>query len=1098
MKHLFTLLLLVVTTTLLAQEPCNYIYVSPTGTAVGTGTKADLADFVQAITLANAGPRTYIRVMNGTYGVNQKLFITASNVTIEGGFNATWDKVTAVPNAIVNITPALETAIVGVETVGHIIGIETVANSNISVIDLTINVVNTNIGTTTMRRGNSVYGLHANATTGLNIIRTNITVGNATDGDLTAVTGANGAGGIIGSCGTLGNCDNSNTGQGGNGGSGGANFAAVAGAGITGAASGRRAGGNGGGGGNGNYSDNDGFGGGNGGAGGIGIAGGTAGGGGGSWNCLDKGCNGSNSGKIGAGGATGTNGTPPYNTAVQTINGSFLTYYVPVLGNNGIDGAGGGGGKGGGGGGGEGDSFPCFSTDGSGGGGGGGGGGGEGGEGGKGGGAGGSSFAVYTVGGTTYNFLNSVLTAGTAGAGGIGGGGGKGGVGGTGGKGAAISNSVPNSTTVSCDIDQNGVGTCAYGANNGESGPGAAGGNGGAGGDGADGQGGTNGVANAHYDTGAGVVATSSTTPSTFPVDVAITQNQGCTNSEISFTKTIAGAWSLGNNGFTVNNISAGVSSYNITTDNAVDIYYTTVGPKIIGVGTEFTPLINIVYARTLPIINTIATSSCAGGAVTLGCDIATAVQYDWSIQEISTPFSTSTPGPNVFTGTQVQNPGAFAMPLNTTNSSKTYQIKLRIKDECCGWSIPVYTTFKVDSIPKTQVTQYLNKCIDVPFVLTATAGATGYTWSNGSSVTNTETYTLQNLAVEYVTMVDVAGCVAVDSFYINLIKIVPLAVQDTITKCNGVPFSLKASGVTSYVWNNNGGNNATATFIFAKDTLVKVEGTDQYGCKTTDSTKVTIIKNNGLIVPATLQVCLKLPFEAIASGVMSYLWIDATTNDTLTYITPTPTKLWVIGTDKFGCKQSDTIAVAIYGFPTALTDSIKTEAAPEIEINITQNDVGNFTAPIIIKYPKHGQAQVLSSGNIKYIPSGDYVGNDTIKYVICSANCSDLCDTASVIIFNDKKLTVSGGITPNGDGLNDLFIIEGIERYPNNELTVISRWGDVVYTAAPYKNDWDGKATASPLKLTGDYLPNGTYLYILKLTPNEAKPATNYLEIVR
>ncbi|MEQ1733615.1 MAG: gliding motility-associated C-terminal domain-containing protein [Bacteroidia bacterium] len=1023
MKKLYTLLLLATALTTFAQEPCNYIYVTPTGTAIGTGTKADPADMVQGVALANAGPRTYIRVMNGTYTVNQKLSITASNVTIEGNFNATWDKVTAASNVIINSTPALETAIVGTETIGHIIGIETANNTNISLIDLTINVLTTNIGTTTMRRGNSVYGVHANATTNLNILRTVITVGNATDGDFTVINGVVGAGGTTGSCGTMGNCDNFIPGVGGNGGIGAVNTGAIATPTVAGAAGTGRTGGNGGGGGSGGCAGGSGSAGGAGGDGGAGILGGTAGGGGGAGYCNDDGCNSGHAGKIGAAGQDGTNGAS-YATAVQSVNGLFLQYYVPALGLNGIDGAGGGGGKGGGGGGGDQDGgWFCWAYEGCGGGGGGGAGGGEGGSGGSGGGAGGSSFAVYTTGGTTYSFLNSVLTSGTAGNGGVGGNGATGGTGGIGGFGARVDD-VANSTTVSCDMNQSGGGSCAGGScSSGEGGAGGAGGNGGKGGDGGSGQGGTNGVSNAHYDTGAGAIVTSSTTLTTFPTDVAITENQGCTNSEINFAKTIAGAWSLGTDGFVVNNISAGVTSYNITTDNTLPAYYTTTGIKIIGSGIEFTPLLNIVYNRSLPLI-TAPARICPYDSLLVSCDIVGALQYEWAVQEISAPFSLTTPGPNVYIGNQTQSPAKSVLPFNTTGLTKTYQIKLRVKDECCGWSIPVFTTFDITDVS--------------------------------------------------------------------------LVVKDTLIQCKGFAVKDTASGHVSYVWSNNGGTDSVATFLFVNDTTVYVIGTDKFNCKKRDSTFIKIIKNNGLIVPPTLDVCPDLPFEAIASGVGAYVWIDATTNDTLTYTTPTPIKLWVIGTDKFGCVQSDTVQVSIYGTPTALLDSMRNTALPEIEINITQNDGGNFTQPSIITFPKHGAAEVLGNGHIKYTPTLDYVGNDTIRYSICSANCSELCDTAIVIIMNEKKLTASGGITPNGDGLNDFFIIEGIERYKDNDLVVVNRWGDVVYKAHPYKNDWDGKAMESALKLTGDYLPNGTYLYILKLTPNEDKPITNYLEIVR
>jgi gliding motility-associated-like protein len=60
-------------------------------------------------------------------------------------------------------------------------------------------------------------------------------------------------------------------------------------------------------------------------------------------------------------------------------------------------------------------------------------------------------------------------------------------------------------------------------------------------------------------------------------------------------------------------------------------------------------------------------------------------------------------------------------------------------------------------------------------------------------------------------------------------------------------------------------------------------------------------------------------------------------------------------------------------------------------------------------------------------------------------------------------------GISPNGDGKNDTFIIPGILSAQPNTLTIFNRLGRVVYEKDNYQNDWNG----------GD-LPDGTYLYII------------------
>jgi gliding motility-associated-like protein len=72
-------------------------------------------------------------------------------------------------------------------------------------------------------------------------------------------------------------------------------------------------------------------------------------------------------------------------------------------------------------------------------------------------------------------------------------------------------------------------------------------------------------------------------------------------------------------------------------------------------------------------------------------------------------------------------------------------------------------------------------------------------------------------------------------------------------------------------------------------------------------------------------------------------------------------------------------------------------------------------------------------------------------------------------ILKNDPE--VPNVITPNGDGLNDVFIVKNITVYPENTLSIFNRWGKKVYEKQGYKNDWDGGG-----------LEDGTYYYVLKI----------------
>lgn len=84
--------------------------------------------------------------------------------------------------------------------------------------------------------------------------------------------------------------------------------------------------------------------------------------------------------------------------------------------------------------------------------------------------------------------------------------------------------------------------------------------------------------------------------------------------------------------------------------------------------------------------------------------------------------------------------------------------------------------------------------------------------------------------------------------------------------------------------------------------------------------------------------------------------------------------------------------------------------------------------------------------------------------------------------------------ITPNGDGKNDTWRIEGIENFKKTKVMVFNRWGNKVYEMDQYDNSWSGKANRSVV--VGDNkLSSGTYYYIVEL---DDKLFKGYLFIAR
>ena len=108
----------------------------------------------------------------------------------------------------------------------------------------------------------------------------------------------------------------------------------------------------------------------------------------------------------------------------------------------------------------------------------------------------------------------------------------------------------------------------------------------------------------------------------------------------------------------------------------------------------------------------------------------------------------------------------------------------------------------------------------------------------------------------------------------------------------------------------------------------------------------------------------------------------------------------------------------------------------------------------------------------------------DSTTYLLYVSDLSG-CGTVQLVVqpcHYEPEVFVPESFTPNGDGINDEFLIPGLEDFPGNQIHIFNRWGDQVYAATDYDQQWkrwDG--TAQNSALSGD-LPTGTYYYVLEL----------------
>ena len=102
----------------------------------------------------------------------------------------------------------------------------------------------------------------------------------------------------------------------------------------------------------------------------------------------------------------------------------------------------------------------------------------------------------------------------------------------------------------------------------------------------------------------------------------------------------------------------------------------------------------------------------------------------------------------------------------------------------------------------------------------------------------------------------------------------------------------------------------------------------------------------------------------------------------------------------------------------------------------------------------------------------------------------SSLPIALATITSNNDPITFFNSFTPDGDGINDRWEIKNIDLFPENDLTILNRWGSEVLKVKGYTNGnaWDGLG-----------INNGTYFYILKVNVNgESKLYKGFITLLR
>ncbi|MDQ6609335.1 MAG: PKD domain-containing protein, partial [Bacteroidota bacterium] len=177
---------------------------------------------------------------------------------------------------------------------------------------------------------------------------------------------------------------------------------------------------------------------------------------------------------------------------------------------------------------------------------------------------------------------------------------------------------------------------------------------------------------------------------------------------------------------------------------------------------------------------------------------------------------------------------------------------------------------------------------------------------------------------------------------------------------------------------------------------------------------------------------------------------------------------------------------------------------------NYKEQKIIVFPVPIVSagpdKFVLEGGTAVLngsSSGNgVSYLwMPATYLNNpiiakpvttpaDDITYTLTVTSADGCIASDDVFVKVLKSPTIPNVFTPNGDGVNDTWIIPYLESYPGATVEIFNRYGSLVYHSVGYPKPWDGT-------FGGKQMPAGTYYYIIN-PKNGRKQISGFVDIVR
>lgn len=374
------------------------------------------------------------------------------------------------------------------------------------------------------------------------------------------------------------------------------------------------------------------------------------------------------------------------------------------------------------------------------------------------------------------------------------------------------------------------------------------------------------------------------------------------------------------------------------------------------------------------------------------------------------------------------------------------------------------------------------------------------FTWS-GSTTTDSVAAGLA-AGLLNVTVTDANGCSQVDS--VTLTEPLPIVVSidaitdATCTNSNDGAVQISVAGGSTpytYVWTNLDNSSSAGSTQDLSNVLpanYQLVLTDSAGCSTTQNFTVNATVTVSATAPADTTLCaatsnLILVGSATTSAPGTVQWLDTSgavvsTSDTLSIAPGTGTTQYVYLVSVGLCTDADTVVVT-------QASSVVADAGSNVSIVAGGAATlgGSPTGPVSSSFSWTPSASLDNASS----PNPSATPDSTTTYVVTVTSpegCSDV-DTVKVTVLD--ALEIVNAFTPNGDGVNDLWIISILADYPNAKVEVFNRWGQSLFQSDGYTIPWDGT-------FEGNDLPIGTYYFAIDLGDPTTDPIIGTITIVR